>query len=234
MARRVAKSLTAPVNVAARGQRLFIRKQAEAGFNSDYHREPTEHDPHHQHHQAPWQRASRSKSPTPVSWEKKLEIPSVFKKDKADFRSKVRLPRIFEKRSSSADLERRKTTAVQSGELFANRGRGSRLFALRRAKSEEPEEYTPSFHLPKFGAGGHFNLEKISHQLAYNFPIFDREPTRHCRLHELIDEYNSRRSPWDRGDDYSSVGLFYESLNRPRRDTEWGSYGGFNPEENGK
>jgi len=45
----------------------------------------------------------------------------------------------------------------------------------------------------------------------------------------LIDEYNSRRSPWDSGDDYSSVGLFYESLHNPRRGGEWRADSYYNP-----
>jgi hypothetical protein len=101
-----------------------------------------------------------------------------------------------------------------SEELVGNRSnKGSKLFNARRAKSEEPEERSgETTQLRKFG-GSQFHLERPSRLVAAATEAENggQPATQQSRLRELIEEYNVRRSPFDAGDDYSSVGMRFKN-----------------------
>jgi len=196
MARMVAQSLTAPVNVTARGQRMFMKRKEKSSIwsidNPSYHRDNTGDDLYY--NPTPWQSETK-KSPNAVQWERKVQIPPAFTKSKNKSIGKV------------GGAKARVSFGV-SDELMRMKGKGGELFARRRAKSEETDENqapSPSPQLKHFG-GSQGNVGRPSSASPWSGNMEEEEERElhpQSRLKEMIEtNRNVCKSPWDTGVDY--------------------------------
>jgi hypothetical protein len=238
MARRVALSLTAPVNVRARGQQMFIKKKEKSQFwdidNPHYQRQNPADDLYYK--AKPWRSSQPVKNATPAKWSKaadkptspmpwnkKVEVPKMFKINEFSTNAKfpVKSDTVGRGKKRPGVLGGSQVSFSQSDELVNKKGKAGQLFARRRAKSEEPEEREPQLKTSNFG-GSQFRLERLLSKVTTSSVVESQtngEVTVPCRLKQMIEEYHAGNNPWESGRDYSSTGFYIGSKNGPKNIT---------------
>lgn len=238
MARQVALSLTAPINEKARGHRMFMKRKEKsdkwvvdtAALERSIRGSDTEADLYY--NPTPWSGASSWKAqggggaafsrdmaalpPLPTS---KLFAPKLNPEDESGERSKALSAEEFERLRLFSQKTTHNTINPQvcftlAEDLRQSKGKGGRMFAKRRAKSEEWTIEGPSAPDPKLMqkiSGGFGPTEKPATPVNIGTKIEVELPPMN-RLKEMIELPKAKITPWDAVAEYGNVDLAFEHL----------------------